>query len=73
MLSSFELPDDPFKRTREDMDQLKSLYAWSEKISRGACKLVNNCQLINIIEELEKLVQQLMMATLEAKNKKFKT
>lgn len=72
MLSSFEFSDEPFKRIREEMNQLQSQYARLEHVSRSACRLLNDYHPKNIIRELEKLVRQLKTATSEEQNAKLK-
>lgn len=72
MFSSFQFQDEPFKRMREEMDQLQTQYAWSEHVFKGAGTSLNDCYSKNIIRELEKLVQLPKAATLEEENAKLK-
>ena len=66
-MTSFDFEDNPFRRIREEMDQLQEQYSKLEYVTKGACKLLGNCRLGNICKELKKF-QQKDMATLEATN-----
>lgn len=43
MLSSFEFPNNPFKRIREEMDELQSEYARLEHVNYKLCMQVVEC------------------------------
>ena len=42
-----------------------------EYVTKGACKLLGNCKPMNLCKELEKVIQQKDMTTLEANNAKL--
>ena len=53
------------------MDQLQSQYSKLEYITRRVCKLLGNCKPTDLYKELEKVIQQKDMMTLEANNTKL--
>ena len=68
LLSTFEFPDEPFKRIREEIEQLQSQYARLEHITRGAGKLLNDCRPSQVLPELEKLVKKKEVEELKEEN-----
>ena len=57
-MTSFDLEDDPFRRIREEMDQLQVYYSKLEFVTKGASKLLGNCKPFNITKDLKKLKQK---------------
>ena len=66
-MTSFDFEDNPFRRIREEMDQLQGQYSKLEYATKGACKFLGNYKPANLCKELEKL-QQKDTAMLKATN-----
>ena len=49
---------DPFRRIKEELEQVESRYSKLEVVTRGASKLLGDCKISNIIKELKKLKQK---------------
>lgn len=58
VLSSFEYPEAPFKRIREEIDELRNQCVRMEHINRGVSKALDNCGPINILWEMAKKTDQ---------------
>ena len=67
-MTSFNFEDNPFRRIREEIDQLQCQYSKVEYITKGACNLLGNYKPIDLCKELEEVVQQKDTSTLEADN-----
>ena len=65
--TSLDLEEDPFRRVREELDQVQSQYSKLELVTKGASKLLGDCKVGNIVKELKKLKQK-DTASLEAAN-----
>ena len=50
---------------------MQSQHSKLEYVTKGACKLLGDCRLVDLCKELEKVVQQKDAATLEANNAKL--
>ena len=66
-MTSFNFEDNPFWRIREEIDQLQGQYSKLEYVTKGAPKLVGDCNLASLCKKLEK-IQQKDTTTLEANN-----
>ena len=64
-LSSFEYPETPFKRVREELTKLHNQYFRLEHITRGVSRALDNCGPENILRELAKKTDGLKVDALE--------
>jgi hypothetical protein len=53
-LSSWDFPDNPFRRVQEGLEELQHQYSRLEHIARGARQALDNCGPGNILRELAK-------------------
>ena len=54
-MTSFNFEDNPFRRIREEIDQLQRQYSKLEYVTIGAYKLLGDCKLANLCKELDKI------------------
>ena len=67
-LSTFELPETPFKRVWEEATNLQNQYWRLEHIIRGVSRALGNCGPGNILWGLAKKTDQLKVDALETEN-----
>ena len=61
----------PSRGFRKEFDQLQSQYSKLEYVTKGACKLLGDCKLVDLCKELEEVVEWKDSMTLEANNAKL--
>jgi hypothetical protein len=53
-LSSWDFPENPFKRVHDELDELQTQYNWLEHITRGASVALGGYGPGNILREIAK-------------------
>ena len=66
-LLTFEFPEAPFKRVRDELMELQNQYFRMEHITRGVNRALDNCGPGNILQELAKRTDRKQVETLETK------
>lgn len=64
-ISSFEYLQTPFKWIQEEITNLQNQFFWLEHITRGVSKALDNCGPKNILRELAKKTNRLIVDALE--------
>ena len=64
-LSTFELPEAPFKRFRDELTEIQNQYFRMEHITRGVNMALGNCGPGNILRELAKRTDRKHVEALE--------
>ena len=53
-LSSWDFPENPFKRVHDELEELQTQYYWLEHITKGASLALISCRPGNILREIAK-------------------
>ncbi len=69
IVSSFDFQDNPFKRIREELDQLQSQYSRLEFVTRKACELLGDCRPKHLATEIGKLQKESKGGKFEEQNR----
>ena len=64
-LSTYEFPEAPFKRVRDELTELQNQYFWMELITRGMNRALGNYEPRNILRMLAKRTDRKQVETLE--------
>ena len=64
-LSTFEFPEAPFKRVRDELTELQNQYFRMEHITRGVNRALGNCGPGNILQEVAKRTNRKQVEALE--------
>ena len=67
-LSTFEFPEAPFKRVRDELTELQNRYFRMEHITRGVNRALGNCGPGNILRELAKRTDRKQVETRKTEN-----
>ena len=70
-MSSFEYPEAPFKRVREELTELQNQHFRLEHITRGVNKALDNYGVGNILRELAKKMDRSRVEALEMEKAKL--